>query len=282
MSIDECYTFKQYKYTDGIFEDSIDATYIIYLQGSTRISNIFKQLESYHPTNIVYILMNKGYKDCKKSLMNNTTYSDLVDANMRIFQHAQQNEYSNILILEDDFIFSKEIKSSSHIDNISTFLLDNKDSNFIYQLGCAPILSIPYNSYTYLTLSWASHANIYSSKATQILLDDYASNKINGHIDAYIISNIFTKFNIYMYYIPLCYQVYTYTDNSATWVSPGPLKSIKVFFIQFFLWLLRLDKTPEPGTSILYTISKLLLLLIIILAVYIGFIATKYIKKNRV
>jgi len=269
MSIDECYTFKQYTYTDGIFQESIDATYIIYLQGSTRISNIFKQLEKYHPTNTVYILMNKGYKECKKSLMNNTTYSDLVDANMRIFQHAQENEYSNILVLEDDFIFSKEINNSSHINNISTFLLDNKDSDFIYQLGCAPIVSIPYNTYTYLTLSWAAHANIYSSKAVQTLLDDYASNKITGHIDAHIISNTFTKFNTYMYYTPLCYQVYTYTDNSATWVLPGPLKEIKIFFIGFFLWLLGIDKTPEPGTTILYTISKLLFFIPALYAIYL-------------
>jgi hypothetical protein len=65
-----------------------------------------KQLNEYQPTNTVYILFNKGYKKCKKQdFITNPPY-DLVDANLNIFKHAKENNYDNILILEDDFIFS--------------------------------------------------------------------------------------------------------------------------------------------------------------------------------
>ena len=40
---------------------------------------------------------------------------DIIDANIYIFNHAKQNNYSNILVLEDDFIFSSEITNKINI-----------------------------------------------------------------------------------------------------------------------------------------------------------------------
>ena len=48
-----CYTYTKYSYTDGMLKDSVDATYIIYLDGNGRLPQIEKQLSEYHPTNTV-------------------------------------------------------------------------------------------------------------------------------------------------------------------------------------------------------------------------------------
>ena len=60
MNISSCYTFEQIEYSNGLLD--LDATYIIHLEGNGRIENIKSQLNEYHPTNLVYILYNKGYK----------------------------------------------------------------------------------------------------------------------------------------------------------------------------------------------------------------------------
>ena len=283
MSVDECYIFKQYDYPDGLFEKSIDATYIIYLQGSNRISNILRQLQSYHPSKRIYLLMNKGYKECKKNLLENRSPADIIDANITIFKHSQQHNYSNILVLEDDFIFSKDIKDPKHIRNIDSFLLENKHKDFIYQLGSIPILSIPYTFTTYFTFSWAAHANIYSALAQERFINDYNANKINlktasSGLDGYIIMNNIYTHNLYMYYKPLCYQIFTGTENSSQWVSPGPFKTTQMFLINFFLNIFGIDKTPQPGTSIIYLISKLLFLFLVILVSYLIHIVFRYFK----
>ena len=158
----DCYTFKKIIFSDGIFNDSIDATYIIHLEGNGRLKSIEDQLTNYHPTNSVYILFNKGYKKCTKTLVKQNSEQDLNDAFLQIFKDANTKEYSNILILEDDFIFSPEIKNITNINNINTFLINNKDTSFNYQLGTVPLISFLYNSYTYRTISMGMHASVYS------------------------------------------------------------------------------------------------------------------------
>ena len=63
-----CYNYKLKTFEEGIFDRSTDATYIIYLEGNGRHDTIMQQLEKYHPTKLVYIVFNKGYKNCKKNL----------------------------------------------------------------------------------------------------------------------------------------------------------------------------------------------------------------------
>lgn len=71
---DICYRFEQYKYTDGLLNDSVDATYILHLEDNGRLESIKKQLNQCHPTNIVYIVFDKGYKKCKNNLKRITSY----------------------------------------------------------------------------------------------------------------------------------------------------------------------------------------------------------------
>jgi hypothetical protein len=117
-----CYNFKKVTYNNGLLDDAIDATYIIHLEGNGRYEDILKQLELYQPTKIVYIVFNKGYTKCQKDENIVLPAHDLVDAFLQIFKDAKHKNYDNILILEDDFIFSEKIKIGT---NSSANILNN-------------------------------------------------------------------------------------------------------------------------------------------------------------
>ena len=88
----EPYKFKKYIFNDGILNNSIDATYILHLEGNGRYKDIQEQLSIYHPTNIIYILFNKGYKKSVKKSFINVAYMDCVDAFLEIFKHADNKK----------------------------------------------------------------------------------------------------------------------------------------------------------------------------------------------
>ena len=60
---EKCYQFKHMANTDGIFNKTIDATYVLHLEGNGRHESVIKQLNEYHLTNDVYILYNKGFSN---------------------------------------------------------------------------------------------------------------------------------------------------------------------------------------------------------------------------
>lgn len=107
-----CYTFKKIKYNKGLLDNAVDATYIIHLEGNGRYDDIMNQLESYHPTKEVYIIFNKGYKKCKKDKHITLPAYDLIDAFLQAFKHAKNQNYNNILILEDDLCLMKKLRKS--------------------------------------------------------------------------------------------------------------------------------------------------------------------------
>ena len=41
-----CYKLKELKYNNGLFNDTVDATYIIHLENNGRFNNIMNQLSS--------------------------------------------------------------------------------------------------------------------------------------------------------------------------------------------------------------------------------------------
>ena len=270
----EPYKFKKIIFNDGILNKSTDVTYIIHLENNGRYEHIINQLKEYHPTNIIYILFNKGYKKSKKKEFINNPPLDLVDAFLEIFKHANNKNYNNILILEDDFIFSKKIKEKEHIDIINNTINNLGNINFIYYLGCIPALLFPYDLYHYkILISLGTHAIIYSKqnridilKINQIKIKDWdeLQFKYNSNRIAYC--------------KPLCYQLFTNTDNSNYWGENTP---IKFFFklLLHFLKIIKLNKQVEPGTSICYTFSKILLYSIIFIIIYFIIV---FIKKLNI
>ena len=248
-----CYNIKTIYFNNPLFNE-IDATYIIHLEGNGRYDHIEEQLKTYHPTKIVHILFNKGYKKCNKNNIDSPA-KDLIDANKYICEHAKR--YDTILILEDDFIFNEMEKVD--IDNIESFIKTN--TSYIYKLGCIPFIQIPYNSYTYTGFSAGSHAVIYSKDIRNTLnkdnMDDWDMN-LAKHIN-------------YMYYIPLCYQLFPETDNRQSWGKHNIMWYITgKIFIQLFN-LLQLDHQLEPGYSIMYTFSKISPIIITLILIKLYF-----------
>ena len=258
----EPYKFKKIIFNDGLLNSSTDATYIIHLEGNGRYEHIQKQLCEYHPTNIVYILYNKGYKQSKKKPFIINPPLDLVDAFLEVFKHANRKDYNNILILEDDFIFSTEI--GKHINIVNDTINNLGNTNFVYFLGCIPTLMIPYDLYHYKIIgSGGTHAVIYSKRNRIDIL------KINQEniIDWDVLQNK-NKTRI-CYYKPLCYQIFPETENSKYWGYRDNILKINCVFSKYRNKILELDKHPEPGTSIMYFIAKINLICIIIIFIYI-------------
>jgi hypothetical protein len=160
--------------------------------------------------------------------------------------------YNNILILEDDFIFSPQT-TKTDINRICKFI-NSKSDSFVYKLGCIPYISLPLNNYNYISFSSATHACIYSKL---FILETLKKSFYYDGWDHYA-SNLYT----YNYYKPICYQLFPMTENKKEWGYEGSL-------INFIINILKLDKQCEPGYSIIYTISKIIGVLLIILFLFI-------------
>ena len=282
---DVCYSFESIKYPDGLLDSVVDATYVLHLTSNGRLSAVSEQLNRIHPTKQVYICHNMGFKKCKKQLNEQSSVIDLVDGVINIFKHAKQNGYNNILLLEDDFIFSEEIRKSTHIQNLDSFFKEKQGDDFIYQLGSAPFISIPYNSHTYRVLGRASHANIYSRACMDRMIEDYDAGSLNDHIDAYIIIHALSNLNLYMYYKPLCYQIFPKTENRANWhKTDSAVDNFLRWGGDTFISVTGLDVKPEPGFSILYFLSKLagaLIILVLVAGLYWSISAVSQSKNVR-
>ena len=101
------------------------------IENSKRKLDYENQLKKYIPTKIVYIVVNKGYKKCAKNLVKQQSNYDLMDANLNIMNHVLKNNYENILILEDDFIFNDVLIESKILNEIKDFLIKIKIKIFI-------------------------------------------------------------------------------------------------------------------------------------------------------
>jgi len=251
-----CYRFELFEFEDGLFRN-VDATYILHLEGNGRLDDIYEQLKTYHPSNKVYIVYNKGYKKCEKNLEKQSTSYDLIHANITVFEHAQQ--YKHILVLEDDFYFSTEVKN--HAKHVDTFL--KRDTPFVYQLGSCPIFTYPIDMHHYRVYGLLAHANIYSSAARKYIMNDKIIDNILKGFDGYLFENL----PIYMYYKPLCYQTLPKTENRKDWFIVEDWKSYIASILKFiddtFITLTNLENEPEPGFSIRYFIAKMMPLLLI-------------------
>ena len=262
----QCYNFKKIKYNTGLLDEAVDATYIIHLEGNGRYDDIMNQLKTYHPTKEVYIVLNKGYKKCKKSEHIKIPAHDLVDAFLQVFKHAKKQNYNNILILEDDFIFTEKIKKTSTQQDICTFLNNNKNKDYQYFLGCLPFLQLPctLDSKHFINIcSAGTHAVIYTKKNRERLLN--VNQKDITDWDWYS----FTHLRRYMYCEPLCYQLFPDTDNSNNWHKDNYIFHMMFKLAKKILNLFKLDTQLEPGYTILYIFSKVFCFIILFIVLFI-------------
>jgi len=279
----ECYDFREYYFNNGELDEIIDATYIIHLKDNGRFESIIQQLKFFTPTKLVYVVFNKGFKKCKKSDFIKISSDDLIDANLQILKHSKKMNYDNILILEDDFIFSPKINDSFHKNNVINFCKNNNNKPFYYLLGCTPILLLPQDYYNYkIILSGGTHAVIYNKQ-----MIDYLINLDQTKMTDWDGLNLEIS-NKYTYYLPLCYQLFPETENSKEW-------GVKFNFIIYYLTqimpkifkILNMDKNVEPGYSIFYIFSKLIsfiifiLLILLIIKLYMLFITPTFKKYKK-
>ena len=159
--MDNCYKLIKLDNKNFLF-NNVEATYIIHLKGNGRLPSIINQLQKYMLTKEVYILINYGYKKCKKDKYITLPRYDLIDSFFYIMNDAKTKNYNNILILEDDFIFNKDILNKKITNHIDTFLLNNNKNLFLYYIGALPCLQIPtFTQENILIFSGGTHSVIY-------------------------------------------------------------------------------------------------------------------------
>ena len=243
----DCYLFELLKYDYGVLDNFVDITYIITLEGNGRLENIYNQLSKIIPTKNIFIVYNKGYKKCHKELAIYSSVYDIIDANMQILNHASNNNYNNILVLEDDFIFSDNIKNSEIINEIQLLFYKNKNIPFIFNLGPIPLLFYPnpMNNIKKSIFSTNAHANIYNKHLIDQILKNSTWNYPLWHWDLYL--NLYKQ---YFYKDPIIYQTYPLTENRKNWTQIMFLNNMFNYIIEYN----NLDKTPQPGFSNIYTI----------------------------
>jgi len=262
-----CYTFEKRNYNQGILNNFVDATYILTMDNSPRIVNINKELEKIIPTKIVYIVYNKGFKNCKKILTEQIAPYDLSDAYFNTINHSLNNNYNNILVLEDDFIFCDKINDTNILNEIKYYFKENENTEFYFNLGPIPFIFYPSlfsNTYRgYFTT--VSHAIIYNKKLQENLKLKGTTNNIM-HWDYFLTTN----YKHYFYKFPLCYQTFPQTNNKIYWESYFPN-------VNLFLRYIKLDIQPEPGFTIIYKILSIIHYLILFIFMYLIYILISYV-----
>ena len=252
-----CYKFKDITYvSNGMLDSCIDATYIINLEGNGRIDQIYKQLDFFNPTKVVFILFNKGFNKCNKDIHEKIPPIDLIDSYYTIFKDARSNNFNNILILEDDFIFDDKIREPKICADICIFLNKQNNMSFMYILGCLPFIQLPYNyNHRLVPLKSGTHACIYSKKLRDTILNTDQTTITDW--------DIYCNLNVrqYMYYIPLCYQLFPDTENSQYHTKIFILYNLHKKFKKY----LHLD-TSTDGYMVYYNyISHIVFIIIIVL-----------------
>lgn len=273
----KCYTFETYEYKDAIF-GNVDATYIIHLEGNGRYEKIQEQLKRYHPTHKVHLVKNRGFRKCKKSAHIETAAYDLIDAFLQIFKDAEEKQYGAILILEDDFQFDEKILDPIHRERICTFLRAKENQEWIYLLGCVPILQIPYDMYHSLVYSAGMHSVIYSPSYRKRIL---AESQTSIH-DWDVYHNI-TGVSRYTYYTPLCYQLFPVTENALAWGSEagGYIGYIFGQSGHFLFRTLHMD-TSVDGYMVFYWVSKILFYVLVVFLLWILYGVYLWIRRSTI
>ena len=264
----------------GFLDESVDATYIIHKLGNGRLEQVKEELARHQPTTTIYLLCSPGWREKQKQKNQkhiNSSAIDLVDNNLLIFKHAAKKEYKNILVLEDDFFFNEKMFNSGTQQYINAFLKENQDTKMLYLLGCLPFFSIPYfwkgaffNNY--FTFFAATHCCIY----TRLYRDDFLRKGSENHKKMF--NWDYENLSGIMYHEPLCYQLFSQTENQGNWAAGGPkiysfIMSVLMYISKLFIKIVKLDSKPEPGYMMMYVYSKLFFIYLAMLFLFfIGFL----------
>jgi hypothetical protein len=281
---DACYIFEKVPITKSsstpIFDSPhVDVTYVIHLIGNGRLKRVRKQLIENRPSKVVYILKNKGFRKCKKKLPEQNVMYDIIHAILTAFKHALDHNFKTVMLLEDDFEFLPTIRDQDHIDNVKRFIEKNNtnEENFIYSLGSLPTILFPVSLFdwkNYVGVSLGAHCVIYNSVFMKSALRDKLKNiKDWDH---------YTYWRRYNYETTLCGQVFNNTESKLEWNTPWYFPRFGLDIAIFFGKILQLDKSIEPGYSILNIFSKFIGIVVMIIAVLIFVKSVRFLKNKFV
>lgn len=263
--MNKCSEYKYISFNRGILDNLIDAVYIILLNGSKRSKFVYQQIYDYKLSKNNFIQINESFKNCYNNTMcKQTAGHHAINNNINILKHANEKNYNNILVFEDDFILDPKIKNKKIIKNLEDFINNN---NFnLYFLGVIPIM---FNSVSinHMKLSYflCMHSVIYSKSARNLLIKTYEKNSclLGADLDGPYFQNLPKK---YMYKSPLCFQNFPQTENRKTW---------DILFTKIVLKIFELEKRNvkkiKRGFENIYLIIYSIHLLLIILFIYIIF-----------
>jgi hypothetical protein len=291
-----CYDFKLREYDKiGLFDDFVDMTYIITSKDSIeRNAKVEIELQKQIPTKKIYFVYNSTFKTCNKVLPDQTPAYDIKDANQNIMQHSLENGFNNILILENDFFYSDRFLDNSEriVIEIRDFFTSNAktDKAFAFNLGPTVLLLYPnifpttLHSNIYKSIiSFSNQAVIYNHKMQQEIIGEKKNiltrffRDVDKNMDFYINMN----FDVYFYKYPLIHQLLSETENQNQWSD----YSIFNIIIKFFIDLLNINKSMEPGFTYIYNIaffmSYLLFFLFFFFLIYLFSFFLKKKNKNK-
>jgi predicted nucleic acid-binding protein len=261
----QCYNFVLKEYNSGIFDEFIDATYILTMEKSLeRHKNIENQLKKVIPTKKIFIVYNKGFKNCDKGKNIDVSTKDIIHSNLEVYKHANKNKYNNILTLEDDFIFQEIIKEKKHIKRLNKFLKAHDNKSLLLYLGGVKYILFPYTNYFNINyISCGAESIISTRKYRDYILKNKKKIYKKGDWDIY--NNI--KLNKYSYYKTLITQTFPNTENRNNWWNPMGINYVIFTIIK----LLKLDKQSQPGYNILNNTIPLIFYFLLII-IFINFI----------
>ena len=281
--MNNCYTYETLNYKQGLFDESVDVTYIITMEDSIeRHAHIRNELKKHQPTSQVIIVYNKGYKKCAKSYHCgevDISYKDLTHAVMHIFDISK--DMRNILILEDDFIFNNDI-GKKDIDDVTNFLGKKKPDS--YSLGSIQFIVNPVSlTHRKLLAKLGTHAMIYSKNGRENLRKKFRNcSNISHDID------MLTSYpsECYGYHKTIYAQIFSETENMSNWgkcLNYVPTFIIKAYicFVIVISSLFGIDKEEKIHEKY-DNLNKSLLLLNIIVFMFITYFFIRIMKRFKI
>lgn len=256
----QCYHFEEILPCEsgtGKLDPAVDMTYILTLEGSERSKTILSRLQEAGMVSVALIQFNKGYNCEGKKLGRKASVCDLTHALTNALQHATDNGYENILVLEDDFIFNPIHYDDADLERVCEFISGNDHD--LYNLGPITFISYPVSWYHRRSLrSFASHAIIYNRSAFRPFIRyakqvryDIPCDKIQDDLGL----------KVYFYHKPISYQLITRTENRDTGGALCP------YWITYYMGL-----EEDPSNYVLifgafYYLTEFLILSIIVLII---------------
>lgn len=253
-----CYTYKQYDTKQGSLDPSIDCTYVLVMENSPRMEQIYEQLIQAGLTSTIIFQVNKGFKNCKKEgLRAPKPNYDLEHANKAAFRHALERGYKRVLVVEDDCEFDDRVRDPEVIDDINTFLIQKDPC--IYNMGpvitfCSPIGILMRKKHRLMLHMTHTHAIIYNEECMKKLIH---RNFWAGHADMELNRHL----SKYTYHKPLAYQkIDLNTENMKDGWGPGWQK--------FADWTLvkptGIDKKVQPGYDRIRMMCDFIILVLVL------------------